>query len=201
VHDEPGLAILNAVEESARSGLDLVKNILTYGRGISGERATVNIDQVLDQVLSIVQHGLPELIRVERRWNGEKLCVLGDVNQLKQVFLNLCVNARDAMPAGGVLTVEIADVGCDENLLEYFPDADRVPYVVASVMDTGKGIREEDLDKIFEPFYTTRELGNGTGLGLSIAEGIVKSHRGFITVQSVVGEGTTFRVYLPALVE
>lgn len=199
VHDDAGLAILKAVDESAHSGLELVKNILTYGRGIAGERVTVNISQVLDQVLSMVEQGLPESIRLERKLSGQKLSVLGDVNQLKQVFLNLCVNARDAMPSGGMLTVAIADVDADESLLEYHPDADRGPYVVASVTDTGKGIREEDLDRIFEPFFTTREEGNGTGLGLSIAQGIVQSHMGFITVQSVVGEGATFRVYLPAL--
>jgi len=201
VHDEPGLAILKAVEESAHSGLELVKNILTYGRGIAGERVTVNICQVVDQVLSIVEQGLPESIRLEWKLSGQKLSVLGDVNQLKQVFLNLCVNARDAMPAGGVLTVEIVDVDADESLLEYHPDADSGPYVLTSFTDTGKGIREEDLDRIFEPFFTTREQGNGTGLGLSIAQGIVKSHMGFITVQSVVGQGTSFRVYLPALVD
>jgi len=201
VNDDAGHAILKAVEESARSGLDLVKNILTYGRGIAGERATVNIGLVLDQVLNIVEQGLPESIRLERKLNSQKLCVLGDVNQLKQVFLNLCVNARDAMPAGGVLTVAVADVDADESLLGYHPDADPGQYVLASVKDTGKGIREEDLDRIFEPFFTTREQGNGTGLGLSIAQGIVKSHMGFITVQSVENEGTTFRVYLPALVD
>ena len=201
VHDEAGQAILKAVEESAHSGLDLVKNILTYGRGIAGESVTVNISQVLDQVLSIVEQGLPESIRLERKLKSHKLSVLGDVNQLKQVFLNLCVNARDAMPSGGILTVAIGDVETDENLLEYYPDADRGPYVVASVSDTGRGIPEEDLDRIFEPFFTTREQGSGTGLGLSIAQGIVKSHMGFITVQSVAGEGTTFRVYLPAHVD
>ena len=201
VNDDAGHAILKAVEESARSGLDLVKNILTYGRGIAGERATVNIGLVLDQVLSIVEQGLPESIRLERKLNSHKLCVLGDVNQLKQVFLNLCVNARDAMAAGGVLTVAVSDIDADESLLGDHPDADPGPYVLASVTDTGKGIREEDLEKIFEPFFTTREQGNGTGLGLSIAQGIVKSHMGFITVQSIENQGTTFRVYLPALVD
>ncbi len=201
VHDEPGLAILKAVGESAQSGLDLVKNILTYGRGIAGERAAVNVIHVVDQVLSLVERGLPESVHLERKLSGQTPSVLGDVNQLKQVFLNLCVNARDAMPAGGVLTVAIANIDADEGLLEYNPHADRGPYVVTSVADTGTGIREEDVDRIFEPFFTTREQGSGTGLGLSIAQGIVKSHKGFITVQSVVGEGTTFRVYLPALVE
>jgi two-component system cell cycle sensor histidine kinase/response regulator CckA len=138
---------------------------------------------------------------LEQKLNGRAWCVSGDMNQLKQVFLNLCINARDAMPSGGQLTVDVANVDSDESLLEYYPDADPGPYVVFSITDTGKGIREEDLDRIFEPFFTTRERGEGTGLGLSIAQGIVQSHGGFITVKSVVDRGTTFRVYLPALVD
>jgi len=192
---------LKAVEESARSGLELVRNIMTYGRGISGERVRLDVDRLLEQVLGIVRRSLPETIRVERKLNGQAGYVSGDMNQLKQVFLNLCVNARDAMPAGGVLTVEVANVDADETLLDYYPDADPGPYVVFSVSDTGKGIRQEDLDRIFEPFFTTRERGEGTGLGLSIAQGIVQSHKGFITVKSVVNRGTTFRVSLPSLLD
>ena len=197
--DESGRAILQAVEESAHSGLDLVKNIMTYGRGIAGERVTLNVDQILDQVLNIVKQGLPEGIDLERRTNGRSSLVSGDMNQLKQVFLNLCVNARDSMPSGGTLSLDVTHSVSDDSLLEFYPEAEPGPYVVVKVSDTGKGIPEEDLDRIFEPFFTTREHGEGTGLGLSIAQGIVKSHNGHITVNSVAGHGTTFRVYLPAL--
>jgi len=197
--DESSLAILQAVEESAHSGLDLVKNIMTYGRGIAGERVTLNVDQILDQVLNMVKQGLPEGIDLERRTNGRSSLVSGDMNQLKQVFLNLCVNARDSMPSGGTLSLDVTHSVSDESLLEFYPEAEPGPYVVVKVSDTGKGIPEEDLDRIFEPFFTTREHGEGTGLGLSIAQGIVKSHNGHITVNSVAGHGTTFRVYLPAL--
>jgi two-component system, cell cycle sensor histidine kinase and response regulator CckA len=197
--DESGLAILQVVEESARSGLDLVKNIMTYGRGIAGERVTLNVDFILDQVLIIVKQSLPASIKIERRSNGRPALISGDLNQLKQVFLNLCVNARDAMPTGGRLTLEIAHVETDDTLMESHPDADPGPYVVVHVADTGSGIAEENLDRIFEPFFTTREQGEGTGLGLSIAHGIVQSHNGYITVKSAVGGGTSFRVYLPCL--
>jgi PAS domain S-box-containing protein len=197
--DESSLAILQAVEESAHSGLDLVKNIMTYGRGIAGERVTLNVDQILDQVLNIVKQGLPEGIALERRTNGRSSLVSGDMNQLKQVFLNLCVNARDSMPSGGTLSLDVTHSVSDDSLLEFYPEAEPGPYVVVKVSDTGKGIPEEDLDRIFEPCFTTREHGEGTGLGLSIAQGIVKSHNGHITVNSVAGHGTTFRVYLPAL--
>ncbi len=197
--DESGLAILQVVEESAHSGLELVKNIMTYGRGIAGERVVLNVDYILDQVLAMVKQGLPEGIRIERKLNGQPSLVSGDLNQLKQVFLNLCVNARDAMSSGGELVLEVSHGEADESLLEYHPDAAPGPYVIVSVSDTGKGIPEENLDRIFEPFFTTREQGEGTGLGLSIAHGIVQSHNGYIMVKSVVGRGTLFCVYLPAV--
>jgi two-component system cell cycle sensor histidine kinase/response regulator CckA len=199
--DKSSLEILKAVEESANSGLELVKNILTYGRGIAGERVAVDLSRVIDQVLSVVNPGIIPGVRIERKLNGRLPSVEGDLHQLKQVFLNLCVNARDAMPSGGLLSISMGSVDSDERLLDDYPYAEPGPYVVISVSDTGAGIRDEDLDRIFEPFYTTKEHGYGTGLGLSIAQGIVKSHQGYITVKSVVGSGTTFCVYLPALVE
>jgi PAS domain S-box-containing protein len=199
--DESSLAILRVVEESAHSGLDLVKNVMTYGRGIAGERVVLNVDYILDQVLTMVKQGLPESIRIERHVNGQPALVSGDLNQLKQVFLNLCVNARDAMTSGGQLVLEISHGEADESLLEYHPDAAPGAYVIVNVSDTGKGIPEGNLDRIFEPFFTTREQGEGTGLGLSIAQGIVQSHDGYITVKSTVGRGTSFCVYLPAVTQ
>jgi PAS domain S-box-containing protein len=201
VSDKAGQDILKAVEESANSGLELVKNILTYGRGIAGERVAVDLPRVIDQVLSVVNPGLLPGIRIERKLNGHLPCVEGDLHQLKQVFLNLCVNARDAMPSGGLLTIAMTTAESDERLLDDHPYAEPGPYVVVSVSDTGRGIRDEDLDRIFEPFFSTKEHGYGTGLGLSIAQGIVKSHQGYITVRSVVGSGTTFSVYLPSVGE
>jgi two-component system, cell cycle sensor histidine kinase and response regulator CckA len=201
ITDASGLEVLKAVEESANSGLELVKNILTYGRGIVGERVDVNVSHVVDQVLSVFTPGLPSSIRIERKMNGRTPPVTGDPQQLKQVILNLCVNARDAMAAGGVLSISVENLESDEKLLDEYPYAEPGPYVVAAVSDTGMGIGEEDLERIFEPFYTTKEHGYGTGLGLSIAQGIVKSHQGYILVNSVVGSGTTFRVYLPVAAE
>ncbi|MCX6134398.1 MAG: PAS domain S-box protein [Ignavibacteriales bacterium] len=199
--DESGLAILQVVEESAHSGLDLVKNIMTYGRGISGERVVLNVDSILDQVLTMVKQSMPESVSIDKRVNSHPALVSGDQHQLKQVFLNLCVNARDAMPSGGKLVLEVFRAEADESLMEYHPDALPGPYVIVNVSDTGKGIPDEHLDRIFEPFFTTREQGEGTGLGLSIAHGIVQSHSGYITVKSIVGRGTTFCVYLPALTQ
>ena len=191
--------LLDAADERARSGLDLVKNILTYGKGISGERATINVVGIVEEVLSIISEGGGDKIKVKRRFSIARGEVLGDRNQLKQVFMNLCVNARDAMTDGGVLTVDVAIVDSDEALLDQLPSSEGVSHVVVSIADTGKGISESDLDKIFEPFFTTRESSGGTGLGLSIVMGIVRSHKGLVTVESKLEKGTTFRVYLPVL--
>jgi PAS domain S-box-containing protein len=191
--------MLAAADERATSGLELVKNILTYGKGISGERATLNVAEIVEEAISLIAEGINEKIRIKRRINCARAEVLGDRNQLKQVLMNLCVNARDAMAYGGTLTIDVSTVESDETLLDQYPSAEGGPHVVVSVTDTGKGIAEEDLDRIFEPFFTTRESAGGTGLGLSIVQGIVRSHKGIVTVESKLDKGTTFRVYLPLM--
>jgi PAS domain S-box-containing protein len=194
-------AIIKAIERSARTGLDLVESILTYGRGVSGERKKVKVGRIVNYVLSTVRRGLTADIRVEKDLKYQRWPVLGDAGQLKQVFQNLCVNARDAMPHGGVLRVEASDIEVNEVRIVELPNAVTGHYVTVKVTDTGKGIANEDLDRIFEPFFTTKADSGGTGMGLSVAQGIVKSHNGFITVASKIGEGATFCVYLPALSE
>ena len=199
--DETSLSVLSAVEESAQSGLQLVRNILTYGKGIVGDRIVVDLSGVLHQVLSVLQRGLPPSIVINEDFEGSSWRVRGDVSQLKQVFLNICINARDAMPEGGALGVKVESVVVDGQELATFPDARPGRYVVIHIADSGCGISEENLDRIFEPFFTTKEGGEGTGLGLSIVLGIVKSHNGFITVDSIMGKGTTVRVFLPEIEE
>jgi CheY-like chemotaxis protein len=124
--------------------------------------------------------------------------VLGDPTQLHQVLLNLCVNARDAMPEGGDLTIEAENAEIDDVYTALNPDAKQGDYVVIRVSDTGSGIAPDTRDRIFEPFFSTKEVGRGTGLGLSTSLAIVRSHGGFISLYSEPGVGTTFRVYLPA---
>ncbi len=197
--DGPSVKVLDAVEESARSGLDLIRNIITYGHGIPGERVKVELSDLLESILMIVRQSLPDTIRIEKLTEGRNSTVLGDANQLKQVFLNIVVNARDAMPNGGIITIGIDNVTIDENSLDRYLEAQVGKYHLVNIRDNGSGIPEDHIERIFEPFFTTKTNGNGTGLGLSIALGIVKSHSGFITVQSVVGQGTEFKIYLPAI--
>ena len=196
--DGPSIKVLDAVEESARSGLDLIRNIVTYGHGIPGERAKIDLSDLLGSILTIVRQSLPDSIQIEERSESGNNTVLGDANQLKQVFLNIVVNARDAMPNGGIISIGIEKVIIDENCLDQYPEAQIGRYHLVNIRDNGFGITENCIERIFEPFFTTKTNGNGTGLGLSIALGIVKSHSGFITVHSIVHQGTEFRIYLPA---
>ncbi len=159
--DETSLAVLRAVEESAQSGLQLVKNILTYGKGVVGERVSVDVSDVLKQVLKILEGGLPPTIAVDEDIIGANWIVRGDLSQLKQVFLNIFVNARDAMPDGGVLGVKIEDCFFDNDDLDNYPEAHRGRYAVVSITDSGVGISENNIDKIFEPFFTTKEGERG----------------------------------------
>jgi CheY-like chemotaxis protein len=125
--------------------------------------------------------------------------VSGDSTQLHQVLMNLCVNARDAMANGGSLSISAENLLIDENYARMNLEAKEGPYTVVTISDTGGGIPREILDRIFEPFFTTKDVGQGTGLGLSTVLGIVKSHGGFVNVYSEVGNGTSFKVYLPAV--
>jgi CheY-like chemotaxis protein len=152
--------------------------------------------------LSKVMHDtFPKSIRVQLELPKNIWAVNADPTQLHQVLLNLCVNARDAMPSGGVLTIRAGNIVLDDVYAGMNPDARAGAYVVIEVQDTGGGISPDDRDRIFEPFFTTKKVGEGTGLGLSTTLGIVKSHGGFINLYSEVGRGSTFKVYIPAITD
>ena len=136
---------------------------------------------------------------LETRIPEDLWTVSADPTQIHQVLLNLCLNARDAMAAGGTLSLAAENVVFDEHYAAMNPEAEAGPYVILEVVDTGVGIPADNLEKIFDPFFTTKEPGVGTGLGLSTVHGIVKGHGGFVQVRSQVGEGTLFKVYLPAI--
>jgi CheY-like chemotaxis protein len=152
----------------------------------------------LSEVVTIAKDTFPRSIHVGSRIEKDLWPIVGDPTQLHQVFLNLCVNARDAMPNGGRIQVDAQNTVIDENYAQMQPEAKPGPYVVVTVSDTGVGIPPALLDKVFEPFFTTKEIGKGTGLGLSTVLGIVRSHGGFLNVYSEVGKGTRFKVHLPA---
>ena len=154
---------------------------------------------LISEIEQIAKETFPRNIEIRTDISKDLWTISGDATQLHQVIMNLCVNARDAMPDGGVLSISAENFFIDENYARINIDAKVGPYVVITVSDTGTGIPPEILDRIFEPFFTTKEPGKGTGLGLSTSLAIVKSHGGFINVYSEVGRGTAFKVYLPVL--
>ncbi|GIX50081.1 MAG: hypothetical protein KatS3mg132_275 [Limisphaera sp.] len=173
--------------------------MLTFARGVEGTRVLVQLKHLVREVERIATETFPRSIRVQVRMVRQPWLVRGDPTQLQQVLMNLCVNARDAMPQGGVLTLRLENQTLGEDAGRVHVKAKAGPYTVVSVQDTGVGIAPELLDKIFDPFFTTKPVGQGTGLGLATVLGIVESHGGFVTVESEVGRGSTFSVYLPGL--
>jgi CheY-like chemotaxis protein len=149
-------------------------------------------------MVDIAAKTFPKSIEISHRYPGDLCSIEGDPTQLHQVLLNLCVNARDAMPNGGLLSVAGENFTVDEHYAAMMPELEAGPYIVLSVTDSGGGMPRATIDKIFDPFFTTKDVGKGTGLGLSTALGIVKSHGGFISVYSELGKGTTFKIFLPA---
>jgi PAS domain S-box-containing protein len=199
--DERTQHLLEILEINAKRGADLVKQVLSFARGVEGQRINLQPRHLIVEVAKILKETLPKSIEVSVDLSRDLWIVSGDSTQLHQVLMNLCVNARDAMPNGGSLTITAENLLIDENYVQMNLDAKVGPYIMIRVCDTGIGIPEEILDRIFEPFFTTKAVGQGTGLGLSTVLGIVKSHGGFVSVQSQVGNGTCFRVYLPAIGE
>jgi two-component system, cell cycle sensor histidine kinase and response regulator CckA len=189
---------LATLEASAHRGADLVKQVLTFARGIEGQRVAIGLEALVGEVLKSASQTFPRSIEFESAVTEDLWPAIGDAAQLSQVLMNLSMNAKDAMPHGGRLSITAENVVVDELFVKKNPEAKPGVYVVVQVTDTGKGIPPTELDKIFEPFYTTKSLGQGTGLGLSTALGIIKSHQGFILVDSNIGFGTTFKVYVPA---
>lgn len=192
------LEVLATIEESARRGADMVRQVLSFARGIEGRQIELAPQELFAEVARIINETFPKNIHLRLSVPADLWRIQGDPTQLHQVLLNLCLNARDAMPEGGVLHLEAANVVLDEQYAGMSLDARPGPCLRIQVEDTGMGMTAEVLERIFEPFYTTKELGKGTGLGLSSSLAIVKSHSGFMRVSSDLGKGTRFQVYFPA---
>jgi PAS domain S-box-containing protein len=198
VVDSLGKKTLTAIESSARRGADMVKQVLTFARGIQGERVKMRVEHVIAEVVRLIEETFPRSIEVHNEVPRKLWPIVGDATQIHQVFMNLCVNARDAMEKGGVLTLRAQNALVNEEFARGMLGVMPGPYVHFQVTDTGVGIPETIREKIFEPFFTTKEVGKGTGLGLSTTLGIVKSHGGFLTLDTAPGRGTTFHIFFPA---
>ncbi|PSR19868.1 hybrid sensor histidine kinase/response regulator [filamentous cyanobacterium CCP3] len=192
---------LDILEASTQRGADLVKQILAFTQGVEGKRFALQVNHLLADIRKLVQQTLPKSIDVYTDIPDSLWPVWGDPTQLHQVFMNLCVNARDAMPTGGTLRIAAENLTLDHASAQQHFQAQPGLYVRVTITDTGTGMGPAVLNQIFDPFFTTKALGQGTGLGLSAVLGIVESHGGFIDVQSQVGQGSRFQVYLRASFE
>ena len=190
--------LLDTMVASAQRGAGLIQKMLSFAGGIRGDRSPVRIDQIVNETRGLMEHTLPKSTQIESFVDAECPTVNGDSTEISQILMNLCINARDAMPGGGKLLIEARSITLNGNSSKMHPEGKPGSYLLLTVTDTGTGMSHEVLDRIFDPFFTTKEIGKGTGLGLATVQGIVKSHGGFILVYSEVGRGSKFSVYLPA---
>jgi PAS domain S-box-containing protein len=196
--DPASMQAIDNIERSVKRGSELVKQVLLFARGGQTSREPVRLGDVVREIQAIITSTFPKDITLETAIGKDVDAVTGDATQLTQVLLNLCVNARDAMPHGGHIQISVRNYALSDAEALLHGAVAGGAYTVLEVADTGEGMSKEIIDLIFDPFFTTKEVGNGTGLGLSTVQGIVSSHGGFIAVSSKPGEGSTFTVFLPA---
>jgi len=196
--DSKTTKILKTIEVSARRGADIVRQVLSFSRGMEGERIEVQATHLLRDLELIIEDTFPKDIRLRFIIPSDIWTMVGDPTQVHQIILNLCVNARDAMPEGGSLIIAVENSVLDAQYVAMNPQAKAGRYVQISVSDSGTGMPPELIERIFEPFFTTKGINKGTGLGLSTVMAIVKSHGGIVNVYSDLGKGTTFKISLPA---
>jgi PAS domain S-box-containing protein len=199
--DPQNRRLVDILIDNAKRGAALVKQILSFARGDEGKRVVLKPKHVIEEIEQIIQETFPKSIeiQIDKTTYPELWTILADSTQIHQVLMNLCVNARDAMPDGGILTITAQNHFFDRHYADTNLEANVGNYVVITVADTGNGISPEMKERIFDPFFTTKEPGKGTGLGLSTVIGIVKNHGGFVKVESEVGKGSQFQVCLPAI--
>ncbi len=192
---------LEVIRENSERGAALVQQVLTFARGMEGERTTVQVKHIIVDLVKVLTETLPKSISVKREIEQDLPLISADPTQIHQVLMNLCINARDAMPSGGTLSIRAETIALDETFSKINVDAAPGSYVLITVTDTGTGMSPDVVNRIFDPFFTTKPVGHGTGLGLSTSITIVKSHGGFINVYSERGKGTQFSIYFPAMAD
>ena len=197
--DESSRKWLDVLRANAERGGNMVRQVLSFARGVEGERVALQPKHLIKEIVKILRETLPKSIEINFSVPNDLWMISADATQMHQVLMNLCVNARDAMPEGGSISIKAENDSVDENYARMHIEAKAGRFVVISVGDTGPGMTQDIQSRIFEPFFTTKEMTKGTGLGLSTALTIVKSHGGFINVYSELHKGSQFAVYLPAL--
>jgi PAS domain S-box-containing protein len=199
--DQESQVWLQILQASAERGASMVKQVLSFARGSEGKRVILQPKHLLRDVVKILKETFPKSINIQFNLPRDLRAINADPTQLNQVLMNLCVNARDAMPDGGSIMIRAENTTVDENYAQMKLEAHAGDFVRIAVADTGTGMGPDVVDRIFEPFFTTKEVGRGTGLGLSTALTILKSHGGFVNVRSELGKGTEIAVYFPISVD
>jgi len=197
--DELSQESIGNVMKATERAAELTRSLLSYSRKQTMKPEPVRVGAIIGNVGKLIQRVVGEDIEISINLSGEDLLVYADAGQMEQALMNLATNARDAMPRGGCLSISAGKVTVDEGSGARYDLAAPGKYALVSVADTGRGIDSESLERIFEPFYSTKKVGEGTGLGLSIAYGIIKQHNGSIMVSSERGRGTIFTIYLPLI--
>ena len=190
--------IVKTMETSAIRGSEIIKQVLAFARGGDSMQGLIQTKHVIREVLGMIRETFPRSITIRDNLPNDLWPITGNATQLHQVLLNLCLNARDAMPKGGTLSIRAENRKTDEAFGQMAGLPQGGSYVAWIVTDTGEGIPSDILPRIFDPFFTTKAPGKGTGLGLSSVHGIVKAHKGTIRVESKPGQGSEFQVFFPA---
>lgn len=188
---------LEMIEKNTERGSSLVQQVLTFARGLKGERIPVQVRHFIKELIKVLSGTLPKNINLKYDIGADLPPISADPTQIHQVLMNLSINARDAMPNGGTMTIEAHRISIDENYARMSPDAIPGEHILITVSDTGTGMTGDIKKQIFDPFFTTKDIGRGTGLGLSTVLTIVRSHNGFINVYSEPGKGSKFSIYFP----
>ncbi len=197
--EDPDLNYLNQIDKSIQRAAKLIQQLLVFSRKVESKLEPVDLNQEVLNVHKLLMKTIPKMVDIELRLTGDIETINADPIQLEQIIMNLAVNARDAMPDGGKFVIETENVVLDKNYSKVHLGSTPGKYVLLVISDTGSGMDMETVKHIFEPFYTTKEVGQGTGLGLATVYGIVKDHGGYIMCYSEPGQGTTFKIYLPVL--
>ncbi len=188
----------DTIEQSAVKAARLTQQLLTFSRGDKFRTETVNITEIAEETLQILERAIDKNISIKKEFLPDIWAIEVDPSQIEQVLLNICINARDAMPTGGVLTIKTKNVILEEESLADYPETAPGNYAKITISDTGTGIARDIQHRIFDPFFSTKDKSKGTGLGLSVVYGVVKNHGGFINLKSEPMKGTTFEIYIPA---